>query len=77
MTTPKDNGRPAFPNNDQHGCAFNGMTLRDWFAGMALQGICSSPELLERYWNRGGVIKASKECYILADAMLTVRKEGA
>ena len=37
-----NDGGPAFPNNDQNGCAFSGMTLRDWFAGQALQGMLAS-----------------------------------
>ena len=48
---------------------FSGMSLRDWFAGMALQGVCTtqqydwSPAELER---RDTV----EVCYLLADAML-------
>jgi hypothetical protein len=36
----KDDGGFAFPTGDQHNDP--GMTLRDWFAGMALQGILAS-----------------------------------
>lgn len=39
MSNPIDDGGPAFPNNDSHGCAYTGMTLRDWFAGQALPGL--------------------------------------
>jgi hypothetical protein len=39
MNTNTNDGGPAFPCNDHNGCAFAGMTLRDWFAGMAMQGM--------------------------------------
>lgn len=39
MSNPINDGGPAFPNNDAHGCAYTGMTLRDWFAGQALPGL--------------------------------------
>jgi hypothetical protein len=74
MTTRKNDGGTAFP---AHGGGTNGMTLRDYFAAAALQGLCSSQELLERYWDNGGVSKATKECYVMADAMLAARKEVA
>jgi hypothetical protein len=39
----KPDGGPAFPHSAPEGCAPNeGMTLRDWFAGMALQGLIAS-----------------------------------
>ena len=38
-----DNGGPAFPVPGlQHDESFNGMTLRDYFAAMAMQGILAS-----------------------------------
>jgi hypothetical protein len=51
------------------------MSLRDWFAGMALEGLCGSPEMLAVYADRGGEITAAKGCYKFADAMLAARKE--
>ena len=45
--------------------------LRDWFAGMALQGFISS-------YPRGNVAPAilvAPDCYEMADAMLAARKE--
>lgn len=44
MSEPINDGGPAFPNNDAHGCAFPGMTLRDWFAGQALAGFMAHPD---------------------------------
>lgn len=51
----KNDGGPAFPkpigwnglaSNDEHKCSPEavGMSLRDWFAGQALQGLLSCPE---------------------------------
>ena len=45
----------------------NGMSLRDWFAGMALDGLLA----------RGGdytYMSIGEEAYILADAMLKARE---
>ena len=43
MAKATDNGGPAFPHSyAQAAGGLNGMSLRDWFAGMALQGMLSS-----------------------------------
>jgi len=70
-TMPDPSGGPAFPqtqgeNNDWPGhYGLGGMTLRDWFAGQALAGVCAGPEF-------NGDIAAL--CYEMADAMLTERE---
>lgn len=52
------------PNNS------TAMTLRDWFAGMALQGYCANPANNER------VVKADAElAYVAANAMLAERSK--
>jgi hypothetical protein len=51
-------GEAAFPCNDPWQ---SGMSLRDWFAGMALSGFCACPENIDF-----PAIKA----YRLADMML-------
>jgi len=74
---------PAFPpaitvsaaGDVYHG--FNGMGLRDWFAGQALPAIIAatsagqhSPDVGE-----GGVVRAmADDAYSLADAMLAARE---
>lgn len=73
----KNDGGQAFPrqaymNNDysyvdQGDC---GMTLRDWFAGMALQGI-----LAKQYGDYVFPDDVSRECYSYADAMIKARGE--
>ncbi|MNP70642.1 hypothetical protein D3C76_1669020 [compost metagenome] len=50
-----------------HGTAF-GMTLRDYFAAKALQGICAHPDT----WGRQ-VNEVAQVAYELADAMLAAR----
>ena len=50
----------------------SGMSLRDWFAGMALSSMTVSPD-----YNKGPCNQAMAErAYVIADAMLAVRKEG-
>lgn len=49
------------------------ISLRDWLAGMALQGLVVSyrPPV-----DKGETISAAIEAYELADAMLAARKKG-
>lgn len=68
-------GGPAFPRD--HACdGHNGMTLRDYFACAALQGLLANPKLQEQILKQGGArsgwIEAS--AYGFADAMLEERK---
>jgi len=46
------------------------MSLRDWFAGLALQGICASGPGVE--WDNA---RLAQEAYQLADAMLAAREK--
>jgi hypothetical protein len=69
MSAQIDDGGPAFPNNDAHGCAYAGMTLRDWFAGQALAGLLAN----------GGAVSwegDATNAYTVADAMIEARKGG-
>lgn len=57
--------------------AASGMTLRDWFAGMALQGMMACPVTLE--FNDGTNTEKdgfAKCAYDQADAMLAEREKG-
>jgi hypothetical protein len=45
------------------------MTLRDWFAGQALNGVLSDPEC------DGPAPKIAKQCYAMADAMMKAREQ--
>lgn len=65
----KDNGGPAFPTErtDTSGL-FDGMTLRDYFAAKAMQGMIASYGYL-----RSEVDVMAESAYDCADAMLLER----
>jgi hypothetical protein len=68
----KNDGGTAFPCSQDVRLQDSGMTLRDWFAGMALAGMAAL------YTQAGGtsedISKAnSAVAYLMADAMLTER----
>jgi hypothetical protein len=66
MSNPIDDGGPAFPSNDAHGCAYTGMTLRDYFAGQALGAL-----IADGY----PTSSAAKISYQAADWMIAKQKE--
>lgn len=81
---PIDDGGPAYPSHDPQGMERwaglspvsrheNGMTLRDYFAGQALVGLCTDYEGLPDpgEWNYDGI---ARNAYTAADAMLRARK---
>lgn len=62
----------AFPTAITDNAFFQeGMTLRDYFAAKALQGICAHPDT----WGMQTPLVIAKECYTLADAMLEARNK--
>jgi len=82
MTAP--NNPPAFPTDGriQHGAVYDGMTLRDWFAGQALANatICTGKaaeyELQHWFGGRVGITRAeivARQAGEYADAMLAAR----
>lgn len=67
-----NNGGPAFPFPVAHGSnAPKGMSLRDWFAGQALAGMCAHQDT----WGLG-VPQIAEAAFALADAMLAEREKG-
>ena len=83
-----DNGGPAFPTGEEHG--FNsgmpGMTLRDYFAAKAMQGMLAVPDdqrygdradktLSIEQWQQWCVTGAVEHAYRVADAMLRARAD--
>lgn len=65
----QNDGGPAFPFPELHGSsAPKGMSLRDYFAAQALQGICAHHDTWGRQINEMAV-----SAYELADAMLAAR----
>lgn len=82
----KDTSIPAFPQSfaadrdgsfytasDKYGEYGAGMTLRDWFAGQALMGLCSAQDTNGNWM--GNVPRAAEEAYKMADAMLAERSK--
>ena len=70
----KDTGGAAFPcegGSDSGLYADAGMTLRDYFAGQALSGLCADPSNHDFYDSHE---EAAETCYQIADAMLEARE---
>jgi len=66
---PDENTEPAFPVFDsEHYPHYRGMTLRDWFAGQALAGICVGVDDPNEPW-------IAQKAYQIADAMMEARKK--
>jgi uncharacterized protein YodC (DUF2158 family) len=70
MSKEINTGGPAFPVSTIDGFRQDGMDLRDWFAGMVLQGIASHSDYHETTFN-----SVAEHCYLQADAMLAARGE--
>ncbi|HIE4193250.1 MULTISPECIES: hypothetical protein [Burkholderia] len=77
MNTTKHTGGPAFPSTTKTYIAddgdtmhqgANGMTLRDYFAAKAMQGMCAQPDT----WGLM-VPQIAERAYVMADAMLRAR----
>jgi hypothetical protein len=74
----KKDGGSAFPSSvvvTDAGISYEGMSLRDYFASSAMQGLLASPT---DPWNTEGPItnkQIAKLAYHIADAMLKERDE--
>ena len=69
----RDDGGPAFPVTSPDGDVFSGLSLRDWFAGMAMQAIINqSYGASDDSWDA-----LASDSYDAADAMLRAREEQA
>lgn len=82
MTNKPDNP-PAFPVAEDHKIADDfpwaaGMTLRDYFAAKAMQGMMSFPgtEAMGNYHNNCDTSDMASEAYRIADAMLKERERS-
>lgn len=66
-----DDGGPAFPVEQPETFAVGGgMSLRDWFAGQALQGMLANDDASGAVWSA-----FAKDAYACADAMLAARSK--
>lgn len=73
--TERDNGGPAFPLQSigpDFPPGYAGMTLRDWFAGSAMQGELASWEAA----TDGHEYSIARRAFAMADAMIDTREEG-
>lgn len=83
-----EDGGPAFPQHPESECVpkhMRGLSIRDYFAGQAMEGFCSANavDYVVRNLgslNRQNVLEAlsvvANACYATADAMLAARKAG-
>ncbi len=62
---------PAFPSADFEHHEFTGMTLRDYFAAKAMQGILTATLTPNTAWSQD---EAAETAYNVADAMLKARE---
>lgn len=71
MTEFRDEGGPAFPVIAENGLGHiaDGMSLRDWFAGQALN------QANREIWSEHKPEDVVARCYMLADAMLAERQK--
>ena len=74
--TDRHDGGPAFPLKgrgafDLEVVHSEGMTLRDWFAGQALAGILSNPNIENAFFKVDAGL-----AYEAADAMIAARSEA-
>ena len=74
MSAQINDGGPAFPTlfiEPNYGSGYAGMTMRDYFAAAALQGILSNHQECSNF--DSGKERA-EYCYIVANAMLKARE---
>ena len=77
----KKTGGPAFPvfpeTGGGHAAAFQGMTLRDYFAATAMQGLLANPKLYKEILAQGGCKSGWIEinAFAFADEMLKAREQ--
>ncbi len=82
MTDTPNDGGPAFPHDPStmYECDANkvhqGMSLRQWYAGMAMQGFAANGQIKVQLDEDGPFGNMAGWCFQLADAMLQ-HEQGA
>lgn len=66
------NQEPAFPVQDLGKYQCHGMSLRDYFAGKAMNGF--NKGMVDYGWDEEILMGHAKQAYAIADAMLEARK---
>lgn len=66
-----EDGGPAFPTRDNDN-GYYGMSLRDYFAAKAMQGMLANPKLQEQIL-KAGQSWIEESAWAVADAMIDVR----
>ena len=66
-------GGPAFPTSNG-GSPDDGMTLRDYFAGKAMQALITGPDVMDDHYEEETNEYVAKRSYFIADAMLKARE---
>ena len=77
MITEANDGGPAFPNSfnkDYPTEIVGGMTLRDHFAGLAMQGEIAGLNINLHDYAYAELLPKAEAAYRMADAMLEARK---
>lgn len=74
MRESKDIGGPAFPAHPSAMGDHDGMTLRDWFAGMAMQTLIRPDVTAEYTQEVFRTFKISEAAYKMADLMIQERE---
>lgn len=70
----KPNNPLAFPSTDGNTFANEGMTLIDYFANSAMQGMIANPQIIRPNKLESQFMDFSKRAYRYADAMLKQRE---
>ena len=75
-----EDGGPAFPVQNAAAWQGHGMTLRDYFAAKAMQGVCAGnpeymPVCVDQSDDPSDVVLIARTAYAMADAMLAARGE--
>ena len=74
--TEKNNGGTAFPIHPQvYDNKFKGMSLRDYFAAKAMQGLLSNFDLGKDIMLNGKTVSVPQLAYMYADSMMQAREE--
>lgn len=71
---PISNEADDYQTQDNHITQFAGMTLRDYYAAKAMQGILSNPGQLDNV-NEAAASWVARDAYLVADAMLKARNK--